>query len=245
MDMPAANRWKLVDLVMMAALVVTIVAFGFVIWQRIKMPAVPAASFEPIAPEQPTIPRPSSLLVGPPTILLEISDYQCPFCGAHAREIAPRVRREFIDTGKIRHLFINLPLERIHPNAFRAAEAAECAGRQNRYWQMHEKLFADQAHLSESDLKAHAAVIGLDNVAFSECMQGEVTAKILQDVALSRKLQVRSTPTFFIGIEQPDGSIKLVERMSGAGSYSAFATALGAALLSTDSKTRFEVSRFR
>src|SRR5438876_1044010 len=85
-------------------------------------------------------------------VLVEFSDFQCPFCARHAKQTLPQIEREYVQTGKLLYVMRNLPLEAIHPDAFRAASAAECAGAQGNYWQMHEKLFGHRQALSAADL---------------------------------------------------------------------------------------------
>src|SRR6185436_20936742 len=73
-----------------------------------------------------------------PLVMLEFSDFECPFCGRYSRETYPQVQREYVDTGKVRYVFRHTPIERIHPQAMKAAEAAECAGTQGKFWEMHD-----------------------------------------------------------------------------------------------------------
>jgi protein-disulfide isomerase len=82
--------------------------------------------------------------------LIEFSDYQCPFCGQHTRGVYQEIMRQFVDTGQVRYFFKNLPLEKIHPLAFNAAVAAECAGASGQFWAMHDRLFANQNALRAS-----------------------------------------------------------------------------------------------
>jgi protein-disulfide isomerase len=90
--------------------------------------------------------------------IVEFADYECPFCGRHATLALPEIRREYVSSGKIRYAFVDFPLE-IHPHAFKAAEAVLCAGGQNKYWEMHDRLLENQNALSASDLASHAAAI--------------------------------------------------------------------------------------
>jgi protein-disulfide isomerase len=92
--------------------------------------------------------------------LIEFSDFQCPFCGRHDRDTAPQIDKEYVTTGKLRHVFLDFPLESIHKVAFKAAEAANCAGEQGKYWEMHHRLFENQNKLEA--LTHHAEAIGLD-----------------------------------------------------------------------------------
>ena len=94
--------------------------------------------------------------------LVEFSDYQCPFCGQFTREALPQVLAEYVNSGKIRYVFRDFPLEGLHPDATKAAEAAHCAGEQNKYWSMHDRLFENQEKLGIPDLRAYASDLGLD-----------------------------------------------------------------------------------
>ena len=76
--------------------------------------------------------------------LVEVLDYQCPYCGQFNRETMPQIERDYVETGKVRYVVVNLPLEAMHKSAFKAAEAAACAGEQGKFWEMHERLFNNQ-----------------------------------------------------------------------------------------------------
>lgn len=164
--------------------------------------------------------------------LVEFSDYECPFCGGYARGIYPRLRKEFVDTGRVAYVFRNFPLENVHSLAFRASEAAECAREQGRYWEMHDRLFVDQADLSESRLHMQAEELGLDGPSFQSCMRTGRAAAVKSDQVEGHRLGVRGTPTFFIGEIQPGGKITLKHRMTGAPRYETFRAILEQALAS-------------
>src|SRR5262245_34638821 len=117
----------------------------------------------------------------------------------------------------------DFPLESIHKNAFQAAQAAYCAGQQDKYWEMHEHLFAHQKALNPSDMPSHAQALSLDAGAFQRCLESEQAAAVIRkDLEEGRKLGVRSTPTFLIGVTEPDGSsIKAVKLLRGARVYTA------------------------
>jgi protein-disulfide isomerase len=151
--------------------------------------------------------------------LVEFSDYQCPFCGRHVRETAGQIEKEYITTGKLRHVFVNLPLESIHRFAFKAAEAANCAGEQGRYWEMHNRLFENQTKLDS--LTPHAQAIGLDVPKFEECLSsGRQATAIRRDMAAAQQAGVSGTPTFFFAYTDPKSSkIKTVRRLTGALPY--------------------------
>lgn len=115
-----------------------------------------------------------------------------------------------------------MPLESIHKLAFKAAEAANCAGEQDKYWEMHDRLFANQKALEPWDL--HAEAIGLDVAKFEECLNsGKYANEIRRDMGEARKAGVTGTPTFFLAATDPASSkIKTVTRISGAQPFAAF-----------------------
>lgn len=154
--------------------------------------------------------------------LIEFSDYQCPFCGRHARDTAPQIDKEYVTTGKLRHVFLDYPLEAIHKFAFKAAEAANCAGEQGKYWEMNHRLFENQNKLEP--LTPYAEAIGLDVPKFEECLNsGRQAAAIRQNMAEAQKAGVTGTPTFFLAYTDPKSSkIKTVRRLTGAQPYAAF-----------------------
>jgi protein-disulfide isomerase len=150
-----------------------------------------------------------------PIAIVEFTDYECPFCGQHARTNAPLIDRGYVDRGALRHIVFNFPLKS-HSQAQKASEAAECAGRQGRYWEMHRQLFGPQADLDERGLETSAEALGIDRETFSICLRGRATEHVAADIALGRRLGVNSTPTFFIGAVERDGSVRLLKRINGA-----------------------------
>jgi protein-disulfide isomerase len=159
--------------------------------------------------------------------LLEFTDFQCPYCGRHARDTAPALKKEFVDTGIIRHVVFNFPLEAMHPDAHRAAAAAECAARQGRYWDMHGRLFVEPKALDIAGLRRTAGTLGLRLDDFDQCVDAESADAIAADVAEGKRLGVTSTPTFFVGLMQ-GASIALHKRINGALPLSEFRNAIEA-----------------
>lgn len=149
-------------------------------------------------------------------ILLEFSDFQCPYCAEYALEELPRIKRELVDSGKLSYGFLHFPLQRIHPEAATAAVAAECAGRQGRFWEMHDWLFASQELIAFTDFQSQAFGLGLDDARFHACMLGEDAALAVEaDYRQGVELGVGATPTFFIGRVGADGVVELTRRISG------------------------------
>jgi len=160
--------------------------------------------------------------------LVEFTDYQCPFCSRHIRDTFPQIENDYIKTGKVRYVLREFPLESIHPQAVKAAEAAGCAGDQGKYWEMHDRLFANQNALAAAQLQSHAEAVSLDAGKFKTCLDsGKFTAKVRKDLADAQKYGATGTPTFFIGLTDPKGSeIKAVRKIVGAQSYAAFKDAI-------------------
>lgn len=131
-----------------------------------------------------------------------------------------------MDQGKATYVSIAFPIERIHPAAREASEAAECAARQGRYWKMHEGLFESPSALARADLRKLARSIGLDAGRFETCLSGEASAQIDASLAEGRRLQVVGTPTFFVGRFGRDGSIESHKRIIGAADLDDFLNAL-------------------
>src|SRR5262249_15732301 len=152
------------------------------------------------------------------------TDYECPFCSRHFRETQPHIEKDYINTGKVKYVLRDFPLEAIHSNAFKAAEAANCAGEQEKYWEMHDRLFANQNALSLNRLPEYAQALGLDLPKFRQCLDGgKYAAKVRKDLADAQKAGTTGTPTFFIGLTNQNSSeVKTVRKIVGAQSYTAF-----------------------
>ena len=162
--------------------------------------------------------------------LIEFSDYQCPFCSRYAKDVMPQIRAEYVDTGKIKYVFRDLPLS-FHKQAFKAAEAAHCAGAQGKFWEMHDTLFDNQTALAPEQLTTHARTLGLNEATFQQCLDsGKFAADINKDIADAGAVGITGTPAFLVGVIQPDGRVKVVKRLSGARPYPDFKAAIDSAL---------------
>lgn len=160
--------------------------------------------------------------------LVEFSDYECPFCGLYFRDTLGQIERDYIKTGKLKYVFRDFPLEGMHPKAFKAAEAAHCAGEQGRYWEMHDQLFGQQSALDRGHLSGHAKALSLDLPAFEQCLDSERHAALIRkSLNEGHQAGVRGTPTFFLGRTDADGgSLKTPLTIRGAQPYTAFKQAL-------------------
>ena len=120
--------------------------------------------------------------------IVEFSDYQCPFCARYSNDTFPQIEREYIDTGRVKYVFRDFPIEASHPQAFKAHEAVYCAGDQGKRREMHKKVFANQRTISVSDLTAHAVALGVDKARFEKCLaQNTYAAPQLIDHVLGRQ----------------------------------------------------------
>jgi protein-disulfide isomerase len=134
-----------------------------------------------------------------PVTVIELTDYQCPYCRRHAEGAFPQIEREYVKSGKVRYAILDLPLA-MHRYAPKAAEAAHCAAEQGKFWEMHDALFADQGALATEDLRQRAAALGIDTAAFDACLQsGTYAARVADGAAEAARLGVTGTPTFLIG----------------------------------------------
>ena len=149
--------------------------------------------------------------------LLVFSDFECPYCGVFARDVLPILRKEYVETGKVVLGFRHLPLEAIHPAAVPAAVAAECAGMQGKFWQMHDWLFAQQATLRSLNLKDPELIGGLDTQKFRQCSEEPPLTRLRSDAAAAKALGITSTPAFFLGTVEPTkGGFTVTRTLAGA-----------------------------
>lgn len=123
---------------------------------------------------------------------------------------------------------MDFPLESIHPKAMKAHEAANCAGVQDKYWDMHGLIFENKKALDPDDFRKHAESLGLDMAKFNACLDGGMYVnEIRKDMEEGRKAGVRGTPSFFIGLTGPDESkMKATKMIRGAQGFSSFKSAL-------------------
>ena len=135
---------------------------------------------------------------------------------------------EYVKSGKVQYIYKDFPLESLHPLAMKAAEAARCAGEENKYWEMHDRLYKNQQALDVNELQGHATVLGLDAPKFQQCLDsGKYTAQIRENMQEGQKYGVRGTPAFFLGkIDPKESKVKAVTMLSGAQPYTAFQQAL-------------------
>ena len=186
----------------------------------------PPQQERPQPPTEPVdIPIDSSYAIGDPNapvVIIEYTDFQCPFCVRHQQQTFPQIDANFIQTGQVYYVYKDFPLSSIHPQAVKASEAARCAGDQEAYSEMHDFLFSNQQSWSghgnvEDIFTEYAGNLGLDTAVFNQCLtSGQHEVAVMSNVEEGYNLGVGGTPAFFI-----NGNF-----LSGAQPYSVFEQAI-------------------
>jgi len=204
---------------------------------RPTLAALPTSAI-PTVPPSPT-PRPLAELLDiraddprslgradAPVVMVEFTDFECPFCQRFAEETRPELLRRYVDTGVLRIVARDFPVPQLHPSATLAATAARCAAGQGQFWPMYERLFATHSvswgGLPDRDRAtfiAMAGELGLDPAAFDACLNDPaVAADIQAEAAAAQELRINGTPTFFIngqmvvGAQPLDSFAALIEQ---------------------------------
>ena len=159
-----------------------------------------------------------------PVTIVEWSDFQCPFCARFYNDAYAQINEQYVKTGKVKIIYRDFPLS-FHPEAQKAAEASECAGEQGKFWEMHDKLFENQASLSAANYKAWAVELGLDAGAFNTCLDsGKMAQETQKDMLDGQKAGIRGTPGFLV-----NGKV-----VSGAQPFAVFAAIIDEALAASE-----------
>jgi len=167
-----------------------------------------------------------------PLVLIEFTDYQCPYCKRFYDTTFAELKKKYIDTGKLRFISRNLPLP-FHKHAESAALAASCGNDQNRYWQMRESIFSNPRALQPEALSAYAKVNGLNVKRFDICMMKKRhLKKIKQDMADANAIGITGTPSFVLA--RSGGKIVEGEKIIGAYPFAAFESKIEALLQQTE-----------
>ena len=142
-----------------------------------------------------------------PVTIVEFSDFECPFC-KRAHPTLTQLLKDY--PGKVKLVYRDFPLESIHPQARRSAEAARCAEDQGKFWDYYDVLFSESPKLSPDDLKRYAAQVGMDVKKFDECVAAGVhKATVQRDLDEGTRLGVNGTPAFFINGRSLSGALPL------------------------------------
>ena len=156
-------------------------------------------------------------------VIVEFSDFHCPFCRQYARETLPHIKREYIDAGKVLYAFRNFALR---PQAPSAGVAGLCGARQGKFWELHDRFFSAPRPVPPGDLEAHAKAVGLDLPRFRTCMKGIAQDDVRVDVEEARRLGFAGTPAFLIGYNEGNERMRPVHRIGGFEPFTAFKAVL-------------------
>jgi protein-disulfide isomerase len=169
---------------------------------RPQQQQAPAAPSVPPKPENLTVKGDAIYVLGKsdaPLTLVEFTDYQCPFCGRFETTTFPEIKKNYIDTGKVRFILRDLPLD-FHPFALKAAQSVHCAGDQGKYWEMKELVFKNQNKIDVDSLAGYAKDLSLNGDAFKSCMaDGKHLKEIGDEAKYAASLGISGTPTFVLG----------------------------------------------
>lgn len=207
--------------------IINFVVILLVIWAGMsalgKLDAAPTQQGNDNQPQQPSVVKvdvgsnPARGNADAKVVLIQFSDFECPFCSRVVPTMA-QIEQNYGD--KVAIYFRNFPLP-FHSSAQKAAEAAQCANEQGKFWVMHDKLFANQNALSVDNLKSYAKDLGLDTAKFNTCLDsGKMAALVQSDLAAGQAVGVSGTPTTFVN----------GKAIVGAYPYDAFKAAIDAEL---------------
>lgn len=156
-----------------------------------------------------------------PITLVEFTDYQCPYCSRFHTNTFPQIKKQFIDTGKVRFVSRDLPLG-FHKQAMPAARAARCAGEQGKYWELRHVLSSNPKNLSKESIIQYVQEQDLDIGQFQDCFESnKYTNDIQQDMADARAVGLTGTPGFVVGLTSQNGSLEGL-KIKGAQPFASF-----------------------
>lgn len=212
------------------------VAACMLVWAVIRSPARRPSSPPSVPTDPVSIDGAATLGTSTARVaIVEFSDFQCPYCRKFAKETLPELKAKYIDSGLVKFVFRHNPLTTIHAQARAAAEAAECAGRQGKFWDVHDRFFQDPPKLMDADLIEQARAVGVDLSEFRKCLAGQTADRVSQDTALARTLKLSGTPAFLIGRVESE-RVYVSRVIPGATPFADMAAALDQALAIGDGR---------
>ena len=157
-----------------------------------------------------------------PIEMIIFDDFQCPFCARFEQQAFIDIKKDYIDTGKVKFIYMHLPLG-FHSLAGPAAEATECAYEQGKFWELHDKIFANQGSLNEDNLKKWAEEIELDMDKFNSCYDdGKYKERVNEEMTLGQSIGIRGTPSFLINGKLAVGAIPFEDYQGQTGMEKGF-----------------------
>ncbi len=189
--------------------------------EKQQKPAAPQAA--PAAPERVRLKIGKEFALGKsdaPLVLLEYTDYQCPFCNRFYTTTFPELKKQYVDTGKMRFVSRDYPLD-FHPHSMKAAQATRCAGEQDKFWQLKDALMNNYSRLTPELITSLARDTSLDMAKFQACMDaGRYLPEIKEGIAAAQSVGINGTPSFVLG--KVTGEYLEGYRIIGAQPYAAF-----------------------
>jgi protein-disulfide isomerase len=169
----------------------------------VQAPAAPHVLGGDLTDDDPFLGSPDA-----PVVIVEFSDFQCPFCGRLYQNALPQIKEQYIKTGKVKFVYRDFPLSSIHNMAQKAAEASECADEQGQFWAYHDLLFERQQSLSVENFKTWAGELGLNTSQFDECLDsGKYVDEVQKDFRDGQIAGVTGTPGTFINGRLVPGAV--------------------------------------
>ncbi len=147
---------------------------------------------------------------GAKVTVVEFSDFLCPYCAEFAKTTLPQLKNQYAT--RIKFVFRDLPIENIHPLSPRVHEAAECAHKQGKFWELHDLIFANSSRITESFLNSLAEKAGLTMAEFNSCLAGgEAKLKVMENLEAGISAGVSATPTLFVNTRKVEGIVSFEE----------------------------------
>lgn len=172
--------------------------------QLLAKQAAPTAAARP-APRTLAVKATTAHVLGKPdapVTLVAFTDFQCPYCARFESTTFPELKRKYIDTGKLRYILRDVPLD-FHPLAINAAQSVRCAGDQHKFWEMKELVFKNQNKIDTDSLASYAHSLGLNDEQYRECMaDNKYLADITADSKYAQSLGISGTPSFVVGAQR-------------------------------------------
>lgn len=197
MDTQTNSGSSSAKLISTTLIIVAIVVAGAMLYQPGNRPTTPAQ-----VNNDPAMSTDDDAILGnpnAPVTMIIFGDYQCPYCQKAFNESEAKIRTEYVDTGKVKMVFRDFPLDSIHSSARPAAEAAQCALPQGKYWEYHDALYKYQGELSGINYTKLAGELGLDTKSFNTCLDSKTYANEVQkDQDAGTALGVTGTPANFV-----------------------------------------------
>lgn len=166
-----------------------------------------------------------------PIVVIEFSDFHCPFCRRHTKDTLPQIKKDYIDAGLVLYVYRHFPAGGSRPGGIDAAVAAQCAARQDRFWELHDRFFSAPRPVQPGDLERHARAAGVNVETYRTCVKaGLAREDVRADVEQARRLGLAGTPGFAIGLRDDEERVRVMQRIGGAQPYAAFKAVLDALL---------------